>query len=382
MTQTAVNSRFPSPRLQRAAAVGTLALLFALLTLGAVVTSFRVGMADPVWPTRPWHLFTISWEEPSAGYLIEHTHRLAGFVAGAAVALLSLLIWLSETRRSLRWTGVIAVIALLGAFGQSHGTLLTHQKLFRETGELTPPNWTVALGPTLAALAVTLLLAIWAGGTRLLSTSLLIAVMAQGMLGGLRVYLNALGGTDLAAIHGVFSQIVLGLAVATVVATGPRRLLPPTMDSKLIMWSASCVLIVFGQIVAGAVLRHSDSPLGPRLHLLGAFAVVFATAVVGRRSRGLRAGIRVPAVVLTSLAGLQVLLGVEAWMIRFKNGLAASAIQQITLADAITRTLHVLVGYGLFATAVGLAVVLVRNREPSDRSRNVVRPGVAAEAIA
>src|SRR5437763_4329663 len=95
----------PFPRWLHRWAVGTLAVLFALLTLGAVVTSFCVGMADPVWPTRPWHLLTISWQEPSAGYLIEHTHRLAGFVAGAAVALLSLLFWLSEPRRGLRWAG-------------------------------------------------------------------------------------------------------------------------------------------------------------------------------------------------------------------------------------------------------------------------------------
>jgi heme A synthase len=356
--------------------------LFALLTVGAIVTSFRVGMADPVWPTRPWHLLTISWEEPSAGYLIEHTHRFAGFVAGAAVALLTLLIWLSEPRPALRWAGVAALVVLLAAFGQLHGTLLGHQKLLRETGDLTSPDWPLVLGPTLAAFGVLLLLAHWAGRTRLLGTILLTAVMAQGLLGGLRVYFNALGGTDLAAIHGVFSQFVLGLAVATFVATGPRRLLPPTIDSSLIAWSISCVLIVFGQIVAGAVLRHSDSPLGPRVHLLGAFAVVFATAAVSRQSRGLRAGIRVPTIVMASLAGLQILLGVEAWMIRFQNGLAASAIHQITLPEALTRTLHALVGYGLFAMTVGLAVVLVRNREPSDRSRNVVRPGVPAEAVA
>jgi heme A synthase len=382
MTESAATPRFLSARVLRATAVGTLVLLFALLSLGAVVTSFRVGMADPIWPTRPWHLLTISWQEPSAGYLIEHTHRLAGFVAGAAVALLSLLIWLSEPRRGLRWGGFLTTIGLLAAFGQLHGTLLGHQKELRETGELTSPNWMLVLAPTLAALALTLVFGVWAGGKRLLGAILLIAVMSQGMLGGLRVYFNALGGTNLAAVHGVFSQVVLGLAVATLVATGPRRLLPPTIDSKLIVWSVSSAFIIFGQVVAGAVLRHSDSPLGPRVHLLGAFAVVFATSAVSRQSRGLRPGIRSPAVLAASLAGVQILLGVEAWMIRFKAGLAASATQQITLAEAITRTLHVLVGYGLFATAVGLAVVLVRNREPSARGRNVVRSGVHAEAIA
>src|SRR5947209_17715503 len=111
MTDSGTTTRFPSPRLQRLAAVGTVALLFAFLTLGAVVTSFRVGMADPIWPTRPWHLLTISWEEPSAGFLIEHTHRLAGFITGAAIALLSMLIWLTEPRLVVRWGGLLAIVA-------------------------------------------------------------------------------------------------------------------------------------------------------------------------------------------------------------------------------------------------------------------------------
>jgi hypothetical protein len=71
------------PRWLRLWAGGTLLLLFVLLTLGAIVTSFRVGMADPIWPTRPWHLFTINWSEPQSGFLVEHTHRLTGFLVGA-----------------------------------------------------------------------------------------------------------------------------------------------------------------------------------------------------------------------------------------------------------------------------------------------------------
>src|SRR6187549_1377341 len=111
---------------------GTLALLFVLLTLGAIVTSFRVGMADPIWPTRPWHLLTIDWSEPKAGFLVEHAHRLTGFVVGGAVAVLAIGLWLTERKRSLRWGGMAAIVALLGAFGQLHGTLIQQQRLYRE----------------------------------------------------------------------------------------------------------------------------------------------------------------------------------------------------------------------------------------------------------
>src|SRR6059058_3410722 len=123
MTSSAPPPWLP-PRWLRLWSAATLAALFALLALGAVVTSFRVGMADPVWPTRPWHLLTISWQEPSPGYLIEHTHRLAGFVTGGAVALLAMLLWLTEPRPTLRWGGLVALVALLVAFGQLHGSLL------------------------------------------------------------------------------------------------------------------------------------------------------------------------------------------------------------------------------------------------------------------
>src|SRR5947209_6278889 len=316
MTDSGTTTRFPSPRLQRLAAVGTVALLFALLTLGAVVTSFRVGMADPIWPTRPWHLLTVSWEEPSAGYLIEHSHRLAGFVTGGAVALLAALLWLTEPRPIFRWGGLVALVGLLAAFGQFHGSLIAHQKAFQATGDLAPPDWAAILLPTLVASAAVGVLAVCsaatgqAGGLRLLGVVLLFAVMAQGVLGGLRVYLNALWGTDLAAVHGVFSQLVLALAVSVVVLAAPPRDVPADdrwhPGSKLLRIGLIAATVVFLQIVAGALLRHTDSPLGPRLHIIGAFLVVFAVGAASRQSRGSPRGIRVLAVLASAFAGLRV----------------------------------------------------------------------------
>src|SRR5262249_23150831 len=148
--------------------------------------------------------------------------------------------------------------------------------------------------PTLIALALVACLTAWAAfpgmsgsGVRLLGVVLLVGVMAQGILGGLRVYLNALVGPELAAVHGVFSQIVLAVAVAVVVYSAPRRDVPADdrwhADAALVRWGVLSAVVVFGQIVAGALLRHTPSPLGPRLHLLGAFLVVFATAAVARQ---------------------------------------------------------------------------------------------------
>ena len=60
----------------------------------------------------------------------------------------------------------------------------------------------------------------------------------------------------------------------------------------------------FAGIAAAHALRHGDSPLAPRVHLLGAFAVVFATAAVSRQTRGLRTGVRAPAAA-AHLAGIR-----------------------------------------------------------------------------
>jgi heme A synthase len=374
--------------------MATLALLFALLTLGAIVTSFKVGMADPVWPTRPWHLALIDWQEESRGYLIEHTHRLAGFVVGGAVAILALALWLTEPRPKLRWGGLLALVALLLAFGQLHGTLITLQKVFQRTGELTTPDWTITLVPTLIALALVAVLTAWAAfpgtcgsGVRLLGVLLLVGVMAQGILGGLRVYLNALVGPELAMIHGVYSQVVLALAVAVAVLSRPQRDIPADdrwhAGPALLHWGLISAVVVFGQIVAGALLRHTSSPLGPRLHLLVAFLVIFATAAVSRRlPPDAPRGVRVLARLVAALAGLQILFGIEAWMIRFRAGFLAAPFQAITLPDAIVRTSHAVIGYALFGTTVALAMTLLRQRESQPRQAPSRRPVAELEGVA
>src|SRR5262249_55820749 len=58
------------------------------------------------------------------------------------------------------------------------------------------------------------------GWLRALAVITLLAVMFQGLLGGLRVRLNALYGKELAPVHGVFAQVVFCLLVALAALTG------------------------------------------------------------------------------------------------------------------------------------------------------------------
>src|SRR6266545_1017151 len=66
-------------------AVLTACATVGLLLIGARVTTLRVGMADTEWPTHPLHLFFSSRND--SGYLIEHSHRLGGYVVGCFVQL-------------------------------------------------------------------------------------------------------------------------------------------------------------------------------------------------------------------------------------------------------------------------------------------------------
>jgi heme A synthase len=270
-----------------------------LLVLGAVVTTFKVGMADPIWPTYPWHLLLISWDEPSRGYLIEHSHRLAGYSVGCCVIVLAVGLWLART-----------------------------------------PGWLKALGG--AALA---------------------GVIVQGLLGGFRVYLNALVGRDLAAVHGLFAQVVFCMLVSLAVLTSPRLAAPTFGETRRLRGLALLLAaLCLAQLVWGVLLRHMESPLAQRLHFVTAFAVVAAAAWLSalvaadaearRRLGGWLA-------VLGVLLLVQILLGVESWLGKYGEGIPPE-VQILTVGQAVLRTAHVLVGSWILATSVSIVVVLFR----------------------
>src|SRR5262245_27546 len=99
----------------------------------------------------------------------------------------------------------------------------------------------------------------------------LLLVSAQGIFGILRVKYNALAGPELAAFHGCFAQ----LAFATLVAVDALLSAQPTQSAAGPTRQAItlCVLI-YAQIVFGALVRHLLSPTAQRLHILLAFAIV------------------------------------------------------------------------------------------------------------
>jgi heme A synthase len=305
-------------------AVLTVAAAVVLLPLGALVTTLKVGMADPAWPTRPWYLIDTPWQELRLDLLIEHSHRAAGYVVGCMAIVLAVGSWV----RSPLWVG-------------------------------------------------------WLG------TAALLAVIAQGLLGGYRVLLDRWVGPEMAAVHGVFGALVFSLLVMVAVLTGRRTSEPldPAQGRRFGRLAALVAVVVLMQLGLGALLRHTYTRWGPRGHLLGAFAVTATAAWLARavwesRAARRRLGWTVSVLVLFVIA--QLLLGVEAWLSKFSQGFFLELQPAPTRAQVAVRTVHFLLGSCTLAAAV-VTIVLARvesgpEREPTvetARSSLALRVGMA-----
>ncbi len=403
MTDTAVIR--PVPRWVRAWAVATVLVAAAVVVLGGLVTSFRVGMSDPVWPTEPWFLAANGhvWaQEPSRGFLIEHTHRLVAWTIGVLATVLAVGAWAAEPNRRLRWFGLAALLFLLAAYLGLHGEMGAAWRARKEGAGL---RWPVGTGAACAvglALVAAACVAVVRGGSlgrwvRVVSAVALVGVMVQGLLGGYRVFLDQLMGTELAAVHGTFAQVVFCLLMAVVVLAAPRRpgdTLPDADRARLGTLSLLLPAAVFVQLVWGVMVRHTGTPLSQRLHLLTAFVVTGVAVWLAVRALSTPAGRRqlgFYAYHLLGILALQVLLGVEAWMGKFAAAGPYAAtppeLRPVTVGGAAVRTSHVLVGTALLATAVVFALRVWRKpvgepaggpEAPSRSSANLAPEPVAA----
>jgi cytochrome c oxidase assembly protein subunit 15 len=271
----------------------------AVVTMGfgSVVTNFKAGMADRAWPTPPDALLRMTPEQRrDVPLVIEHSHRAAAWVAGGSVAVLTALLWLFERRRPVRWLG----------------------------------------------------------------TAALVGVSLQALLGGLRVTEDARWGTEFKIFHGCFAPLVLALLVSVAVLTARAGAAPARAD-RLLRPSLYALAAVYAQIVLGVLLRHTYDPLAQRAHLLAAFAAAMAVLWLARLAwvGGARA-LRTAAVALAALLGLQVTLGVEAWMAQFSHFQVPDALP-VTAGRVAVRTAHVLGGSLLLSATLCVALLARRN---------------------
>src|SRR3954467_6103626 len=82
-------------------------LTFLLIAAGALVTSNDAGLAVPDWPTS----FGSLWRIPHmvGGVKFEHGHRMLAELVGLLTIVLAIWTWRSDSRRWMKWLGVIAL---------------------------------------------------------------------------------------------------------------------------------------------------------------------------------------------------------------------------------------------------------------------------------
>ena len=101
--------------LHRFAVLTALATL-ALIGIGGLVTSHEAGMSVPDWPTSYGYnmfFFPLSKWWHGGNIFYEHSHRLFASGVGFLTTILMVWLWISEPRKWMRWLGVAAFLAVV-----------------------------------------------------------------------------------------------------------------------------------------------------------------------------------------------------------------------------------------------------------------------------
>lgn len=192
---------------------------------------------------------------------------------------------------------------------------------------------------------------------RALVPAALVAVIVQGVLGGLRVLERS---TDLAFLHGALGQAVFVLLGAAALSLAPRRDAIPSAaqasNARLKRVAVGASAVVYLQIVIGAWLRHGQSMIALAAHvvvLLGAIAAVTMLAHALKRAeehapdaQGLARHRKALWIVLWA----QLLLGLLAFT--WVYVVVGRDRQATELHQSFFPTMHVLGGAALFFACV------------------------------
>jgi cytochrome c oxidase assembly protein subunit 15 len=236
---------------------------FFLIIAGALVTSNDAGLATPDWPLSNGQVFP-----KMVGNLFwEHGHRMVATTVGMLTIVLTIWIVMKEKRSWVRKLGVFA----------------------------------------------------------------LLAVIAQGLLGGLTVklMLPLAVSTAHATLAQLFFCTTVSLAVFTSRSWMEARPIPEVKGSLSLNYLCSTALVtIFLQLILGATLRHSatwDKHLPTELilaHIGGAVTVTIglgSAAIATLRRYKDEKFLTRPAMVALSLLGVQLCLGVAAFITRLAS---------------------------------------------------------------
>jgi len=225
------------------------------------------------------------------------------------------------------------------------------------------------MGALVGLLTLILAGALWREGGRLRRLGLVAvaAVIAQGVLGGLRVVLLE---DTLAIFHGCLAQAFFALLAVITLLTAPRgRVAASPVEPALKGLAVLAAVLVYVQIVFGALLTHAGRI---DLHLAGAVLVFALVPIVAAQLQRTGDVVAVPiSRLVTVLLGIQLLLGIGSYFVRSPAIWIPGQLTVTALPVA-----HRLVGSLVLAATVVLAVRVAAGA--SSVSPSLVRAGSAA----
>jgi cytochrome c oxidase assembly protein subunit 15 len=213
----------------------------------------------------------------------------------------------------------------------------------------------------------------------------LVAVIAQGLLGGLTVKLML--PLAVSSAHATLAQLFFCTTISLAVFTSPgwiqsRAIIEEKGTVAVRHLCVAALAAIFLQLILGATLRHATTwnlPPDKDLllaHIAGATAVTVVLSIVVltvfRRHRE-ESFLTRPASMALSLLGIQLLLGLAAYWARLAS---PNDPQPLNPMVGITVA-HVACGALLFASTIVLTLRAFRILRPCEMSLNLAPPQVA-----
>ena len=335
-------------------AVLTAVMTFILICMGGLVTGTDSGLAVPDWPTTfGYNMFLYPLSKTVSGFLFSIDSNLQADLENGVLSdklrgalekneiSISEKVVISTEEEGNRWRLADNENERVYTLIKSDDRLdvYVHGVLYEHTHRL--------IGSVVGILTILLLVAIWAKDNRRwlkwLGVIALLAVIAQGVMGGLRVtHLSR----ALAVIHACFAQVFFVLTACFVIFTsrpwtqGWGRV-EGTDVSRLRRLSAITLALIYVQIIFGAVLRHTGARLDAHL-LFAVLVTIHVFLLAGRALRDYSGHTRVvrPVMALSALLVAQLVLGGAAFVAEYT---AAGQVVSPVVSLIIT-TSHLAIG--------------------------------------
>ena len=359
-------------------AVLTAVMTFILICMGGLVTSTDSGLAVPDWPTTfGYNMFLYPLSKTVSGFLLSIDPSLQSDLENGNLSD-NLRSALENNEISISENAVIStevegdrwrltdseherVYTLIKS--DSRLDVYVHGVLYEHTHRL--------IGSIVGVLTILLLVAIWAkddrGWLKFLGVIALLAVIAQGVMGGLRVtHLSRV----LAIVHACFAQVFFGLTASLVLFTSRGWLqtwqrIEDAGVSRLRRLSGITLALIYVQFIFGAILRHTGTRLDAHL-LFAALVTIHVFLLSGRVLRDYLGYFRLvrPVLVLSGLLAVQLVLGGAAYVAEFT---AVGKVVSSSVGVIIT-TGHVAIGALMLIMSVVVTVSVYRLTSTSQTS--------------